>query len=257
MAGSGDPFGRTRLNVGLGRAGCSGLAFARTVSEKHRPIRSFVLRGGRMTAAQQRALDDNWGRWGLEAAAGQLAPEQAFGRSAPLVLEIGFGMGLSLLEQAASQPQTNYVGIEVHPPGVGKLMQEMVAAGVDNIRVYRDDAVVILRECIADQSLDGVQIFFPDPWHKKRHHKRRLIQPDFIAMLRDKLVPGGFLHVATDWENYAEYALEVLSADPVLENTAADGTYIERPRERPLTKFEARGERLGHGVWDLMFRVPD
>lgn len=209
-----------------------------------------------MTAAQQRALDENWSRCGLERAAGQLVPADAFGRSAPLVLEIGFGMGQSLLEQAQAHPETDFVGIEVHPPGVGKLLQEMAAAGVDNIRIYRDDAVVILQECIADQSLHGIQIFFPDPWHKKRHHKRRLIQPDFIAMLRNKLVPGGFLHIATDWENYAEYALEVLAADPVLENAAPDGLYIERPRERPLTKFEARGERLGHGVWDLMFRVP-
>jgi tRNA (guanine-N7-)-methyltransferase len=209
-----------------------------------------------MTPAQQRALDENWGRCGLEAAAGQLVPADAFGRSAALVLEIGFGMGQSLLQQAQAHPETDFVGIEVHPPGVGKLLQEMAAAGVDNIRIYRDDAVVILKECIADASLHGVQIFFPDPWHKKRHHKRRLIQPDFIAMLRAKLAPGGFLHVATDWENYAEYALEVLAADPVLENAAPDGLYIERPRERPLTKFEARGERLGHGVWDLMFRVP-
>jgi tRNA (guanine-N7-)-methyltransferase len=227
------------------------------VSEQHRPIRSFVLRGGRMTAAQQRALDENWGRCGLEAAAGQLVPSAAFGRSAPLVLEIGFGMGQSLLEQACAHPETDYIGIEVHPPGVGKLLQEMAAAGVNNIRIYRDDAVVILKDCIPDQSLHGIQIFFPDPWHKKRHHKRRLIQPDFIAMLRTKLVPGGFLHIATDWENYAEYALQVLSADPVLQNAAPDGLYIERPGERPLTKFEARGERLGHGVWDLMFHVPD
>ena len=227
------------------------------MSEQRRPIRSFVLRGGRMTSAQQRALDANWGDRGLDAADGQFDSGRRFGRQAPLVLEIGFGMGQSLLEQAQADPATDFVGIEVHPPGVGALLQGMAAAGVDNIRIYRDDAVVILRDCIADQSLAGVQIFFPDPWHKKKHHKRRLIQPDFITMLRHKLAPGGFVHVATDWEHYAEYALQVLQADPLLENTASDGGYIPRPPQRPLTKFEARGHRLGHGVWDLMFRVPD
>jgi tRNA (guanine-N7-)-methyltransferase len=207
-----------------------------------------------MTASQRKALDENWQAWGLDMESGLLDPQCAFGRSGPLVLEIGFGMGRSLVEMAAAAPQINYIGVEVHRPGVGKLMYSMLESGVDNIRVYRDDAVTVLKECIADASLDGVQIFFPDPWHKKRHFKRRLIQTQFVEMLSTKLKPGGFLHLATDWENYAEYMLEVLTEVSALENTSASGDYVERPASRPLTKFEQRGQRLGHGVWDLMYR---
>lgn len=222
-------------------------------TDKRGRIRSFVMRPGRMTEAQRRALEADLPRFGLEREDGALDALAAFGREAPLVLEIGFGMGQSLVEMAAASPQVNYLGVEVHRPGIGKLLHSMAEQGVDNIRVYCDDAVPVLEECIADTSLDGVQIFFPDPWHKKRHHKRRLIQPGFVKLLCKKLKPGGFLHLATDWENYAEHMLEVLSAEPGLVNTAGAGAFAPRPAGRPLTKFEQRGQRLGHGVWDLLF----
>jgi len=225
-----------------------------TESDKQRPIRSFVLRHGRMTRGQQRGLDEGWPQFGLERDAGLLDAPAAFGREAPVVLEIGFGMGLSLVAMAAADPQTNFVGVEVHRPGVGKLMHTMLEEGVDNIRVYCDDAVQVLQDCIAPESLDRVQIFFPDPWHKKRHHKRRLIQPDFVELLCSRLRPGGLLHLATDWENYAEHILEVLSASEQLVNCSAESGYVPRPEQRPLTKFEQRGQRLGHGVWDILFQ---
>lgn len=221
--------------------------------QKHRPIRSYVLRTGRMTPGQERAFEENWERWGLEHTAGALDYDAVFGRPGPRVLEIGFGMGASLVEMASAAPDSNFIGIEVHKPGVGRLLHSMVDAGVDNIRVYCHDAVEVLRDCIADESLDTVQIFFPDPWHKKRHHKRRLIQPGFVAQLTRKLKPGGSLHLATDWENYAEQMMEVLSAAEGLTNACGEGAYAPRPEHRPLTKFELRGERLGHGVWDLVF----
>jgi tRNA (guanine-N7-)-methyltransferase len=221
---------------------------------RHRRIRSYVLRAGRMTEGQQRAFDDNWQRFGLAYEDGLLDYEAAFGRPGLRTLEIGFGMGQSLVEMAAAAPATNFTGIEVHKPGVGKLLHSMQEQGVDNIRVYCHDAVEIVKECIAPDSLDTVQIFFPDPWHKKRHNKRRLIQPEFVALLCSRLRPGGVLHVATDWENYAEQIMEVLSAEPTLENTVAPGQFAPRPATRPLTKFERRGERLGHGVWDVLFR---
>ncbi len=206
-----------------------------------------------MTAAQSRALEDNWPRWGLSHAAGPLDIDRAFGRSAPRVLEIGFGMGDSLLEMAAAAPASNFIGIEVHRPGVGRLLAGMAARGVDNIRVYCHDAVEVLRDCIPEASLDTVQIFFPDPWHKKRHHKRRLIQAPFVELVSRRLRPGGVLHLATDWENYAEQMLEVLEACPGLQNASPAGGFAPRPESRPLTKFERRGERLGHGVRDLLF----
>lgn len=220
---------------------------------RRRPIRSYVLRTGRMTPGQQRAFDENWRRWGLEYADGLLDFDRAFGRSGPRVLEIGFGMGQSLVAMAAASPERNFIGIEVHRPGVGKLLHSMNEQGVDNIRVYCHDAVEVLRDCIAEDSLDTVQIFFPDPWHKKRHHKRRLIQPEFVAELVSRLRPGGLLHLATDWEDYARQMLEVLSACRQLRNTSPGGGFAPRPQDRPLTKFELRGERLGHGVWDLLF----
>ena len=225
-----------------------------TEPDKRRRIRSYVLRAGRMTPGQQRGFDQNWGRWGLNHADGPLDFDTTFGRPGPRVLEIGFGMGQSLVTMAAASPATNFIGIEVHRPGVGKLLHSMEEHGVDNIRTYCHDAVEILRDCIPPASLDTVQIFFPDPWHKKRHHKRRLIQPAFAEQLVAYLKPGGILHLATDWENYAEQMLEVLSATPGLKNTAGAGNYAPRPESRPLTKFEQRGERLGHGVWDLLFR---
>lgn len=225
-----------------------------TDSDKRRPIRSYVLRAGRMTPGQQRAFDENWGRWGLAHEDGPLDYDVIFGRPGPRVLEIGFGMGQSLVSMAQAAPSANFIGIEVHRPGVGRLLHSMVDAGVDNIRVYCHDAVEILRDCIPDASLDTIQIFFPDPWHKKRHHKRRLIQPAFAAHLTTKLKPGGTLHLATDWENYAEQMMEVLTATAGLSNAFGEGAFAARPEHRPLTKFELRGERLGHGVWDLVFR---
>ncbi|MEE4144163.1 MAG: tRNA (guanosine(46)-N7)-methyltransferase TrmB [Halieaceae bacterium] len=207
-----------------------------------------------MTPGQQRAFDRNWGRWGLEHADGTLDFDACFGRAGPRVLEIGFGMGQSLVAMAAAAPASNFVGIEVHRPGVGKLLHAMAEQGVDNIRVYCHDAVEILRDCIAPGSLDCIQIFFPDPWHKKKHNKRRLIQPPFVARLVRALKPGGTLHLATDWEEYARQMMEVLSADPDLTNEFGEGAFSPRPEHRPLTKFELRGERLGHGVWDLVFR---
>lgn len=224
-----------------------------TENPRERAIRSFVLRTGRMTAGQERAYERHWAEWGLEYGAGALDIDARFGRPGERVLEIGFGMGDSLLEMAAAAPDKNFIGIEVHRPGVGRLFHNMAEAGVDNIRVYCHDAVEVLRDCLADDALDTVQIYFPDPWHKKRHHKRRLIQPPFVALLARKLRAGGLLHLATDWENYAEQMMEVLSASDAFDNVHGEGAFTARPSRRPETKFERRGERLGHGVWDLEF----
>ena len=206
-----------------------------------------------MTDGQRRAFEQNWSRWGLARDGGLMKAEQVFGRSAPLVAEIGFGMGRSLAEMAEAKPHINYLGIEVHKPGVGKLLHTMAEREIGNIRVYCDDAVAVVQECLNDASLDGVQIFFPDPWHKKRHHKRRLIQDEFVSLICRKLRCGGILHLATDWENYAEQMLAVLTENPELRNCAGTGAYSPRPQQRPLTKFEQRGQGLGHGVWDLLF----
>lgn len=206
-----------------------------------------------MTESQKRAYDDNWQHWGLEHSGAMLDFETVFGRRAPVTLEIGFGMGQSLLQMAQQSPERDFIGIEVHTPGVGRILHDIAASNTRNIRVYRHDAVEVLADCIPDASLDTVQIFFPDPWHKKRHHKRRLIQPPFVAQLARKLKSGGTLHLATDWENYAEQMMAVLSASDQLRNTCAAGEFAPRPQYRPLTKFERRGERLGHGVWDLLF----
>lgn len=221
-----------------------------------RRIRSFVLRTGRMTPSQQRALDVLWPLQGFLRENGLLDFEKAFGRTAPTVLEIGFGMGQSLLQMAQQAPEKNFIGIEVHRPGVGKLLHDMGEVGAENIHIYCDDAVDVLQQCIPDASLSAVQIFFPDPWHKKKHNKRRLIQPGFVQLLRAKLQPHGVLHLATDWQDYAEQMLEVMSAAPGFANQAGIG-YAPRPEHRPKTKFEQRGERLGHGVWDLLFERID
>lgn len=220
---------------------------------KKRPIRSFVLRQGRLTPAQQRALDAGMPQFGVAYSTQPLHLDQLFGRADSLkILEIGFGMGETTTHIAQSHPEWDFLGIEVHTPGVGSLLKQVGEQGLTNIRVIQHDAVEVLKHMVDDGSLDGAHIFFPDPWHKKRHHKRRLIQQEFVNLLCRKLKPGGYLHVATDWQEYAEWILEVLAAEPLLQNTAAD--YAPKPDYRPLTKFEKRGLRLGHGVWDLIFR---
>ena len=215
-------------------------------------IRSFVLRQGRVSNAQQRYYDEMMAKIGIPYAASLLDLDAVFGRSAPHILEIGFGMGETSATIAEANPQNDYIGVEVHTPGVGSLCKLIAEKNLANQRIIQHDAVEVLRDMVSEGSLDGVHIFFPDPWPKARHHKRRLIQPSLVATLTRRLKPGGYIHCATDWENYAEQMLDVLSAEPSLENTA-DG-YAPRPDYRPLTKFEQRGIRLGHGVWDLVFR---
>lgn len=219
-----------------------------------RAIKSFVMRAGRMTEGQQRGLQLGWPRFGLELAAGLQDFDEVFGRQAPRTFEIGFGMGQATLEMAAAAPDEDFIGVEVHRPGVGALLNGMLIQQLENIRVYSCDALEVLRDCVADASLDRVLLFFPDPWHKARHNKRRIVQPEWAQLVRQKLKVGGVLHMATDWQPYAEHMLEVMNAAPGYRNLAVDGGYIPRPAERPVTKFERRGERLGHGVWDLKFR---
>ncbi|MGC4062966.1 MAG: tRNA (guanosine(46)-N7)-methyltransferase TrmB [Aquabacterium sp.] len=217
-----------------------------------RAIRSYVMRAGRTTEGQARALADLGPRFVLPYDAAPMDYAAIFGRTAPVVLEIGFGMGDATAKIAQALPDTDFIGCEVHEPGVGALLKHIGEMGLGNVRVIRHDAVEVLQHMIPPASLAGVHIFFPDPWHKKRHHKRRLIQAPLVAHLTSRLAPGGYLHCATDWEPYAQQILEVLSAEPGLVNSA-DG-YAEKPAYRPLTKFENRGLRLGHGVWDLVFR---
>lgn len=229
-----------------------------------REIRSFVLREGRLTEAQKRALDVLWPRYGLEAPeqfnngqpdAGQPYDlNQVFGRSASVIFEIGFGMGDYLHSRVIGEPQHDFIGVEVHRPGVGRLLHRCAEAGARNLRVARHDAVEVLRDWLPPECLDEVVIQFPDPWHKKKHHKRRLIQPAFARLLVSRLKPGGLLSLATDWQDYAEHMLEVLNAEPGLRNESPDGTYVPRPATRLKTKFEMRGERLGHEVFDLAYR---
>ena len=219
---------------------------------QHRAIRSFVLRAGRMGTGQSKALEELGPRYVLPYAATPMDWRGVFGRAAPRILEIGFGMGGATAEIARSRPENDYLGVEVHTPGVGALLKRIGELDLSNLRIVQQDAVEVLRHMFAEASLDGIHIFFPDPWHKKRHHKRRLIQPVFVELLASRIKPGGYLHMATDWEDYAHQMLEVLGANPHLRNTA-DG-YAPRPGYRPLTKFEQRGLRLGHGVRDLVFR---
>lgn len=217
-----------------------------------RPIRSFVLRQGRMSPAQQRHLDTMMPKIGLPYRPAVIDPEAIFGRRAPCVLEIGFGMGDTTFAIAQARPDTDFIAIEVHGPGVGNLCKLVAGSGLTNLRIVQHDAVEVLRDMIAPASLAGVHVYFPDPWHKKRHHKRRIIQPGFVALVAERLAPGGYLHCATDWQEYADWMLAVLSAEPSLRNTAEG--WAPRPDWRPLTKFENRGLRLGHGVRDLLFR---
>jgi len=219
----------------------------------NRPIRSFVLRAGRMTAGQERGWSVGFPRFGLTASAGRLNWESDWEAQGRRIVEIGFGMGDSLLTMAETAPVDRFLGIEVHTPGVGRLLGQALERDIANIRVYAEDAMVVLEDCIPKGSVDILQIFFPDPWHKKRHHKRRLIQPAFIAKASALLAPGGRIHLATDWMPYAEDMLTVLQAEPTLRNTAETGDYVPRPSWRPETKFERRGTKLGHGVRDLLF----
>lgn len=220
--------------------------------QQQRSIRSFVLRQGRTSPGQQRAVETLMPQFGIAYAPALLDLNAVFGRAAPKILEIGFGMGGATADIAQANPEQDYLGIEVHTPGVGNLLKLIDERGLTNLRIVQHDAVEVLQHMIADGALDGVHIFFPDPWPKKRHHKRRLLQAEFVRLLCSKLRPGGYLHFATDWEDYAQWVLEVLRAEPRLANTVAD--YAPRPDYRPLTKFEQRGLKLGHGVWDLIFR---
>ena len=215
-------------------------------------IRSFVLRAGRVGPGQARALAELGPQFLLPFQAQPLDLEKLFKRAAPKILEIGFGMGEGMAAIAQAHPENDYLGVEVHTPGVGALLKQLGERGLNNIRIIQHDAVEVLSHMLAPASLNGAHIFFPDPWHKTRHHKRRLIQPPLVQLLASRLQPGGYLHLATDWEDYAVQMLDVLNAEPSLVNTAAD--YALRPESRPLTKFEARGLRLGHGVWDLLFK---
>jgi len=224
-----------------------------TTDEQRRRIRSFVRREGRLTPGQQRALDELWAHYGLPFDAA-FDPSAVFGRSAPLTLEIGFGNGASLAGMAAQEPAADFIGIEVHRPGVGHLLIRLEEQQLTNVRVFCHDAVEVLEQRIADASLDRVLLFFPDPWPKRKHHKRRIVQPEFVARIARKLKPGGIFHMATDWEHYAAHMLRVMQAAPEFTNCDSDAGYAERPACRPATKFEQRGRRLGHGVRDLLFR---
>ena len=218
----------------------------------HPRIRSYVLRAGRVGPGQARALAEIGPQFLLPYQPVELDLDKLFGRVAPRILEIGFGMGEGLAEIAAAHPENDYLGVEVHTPGVGALLKQLGERGLSNVRVVQHDAFEVLTRMLAPASLNGIHIFFPDPWHKTRHHKRRLIQPPLVRLLTSRLLSGGYIHLATDWENYAEQILDVLAAEPLLHNTVAD--YAPRPDTRPLTKFEQRGIRLGHGVWDMVFR---
>lgn len=218
-----------------------------------RRIRSFVRREGRLTPGQQKALDTLWPRYGLSAQR-HLDPVGVFGRQGPLTLEIGFGNGDSLAAMATQEPETDFVGIEVHRPGVGRLLRQIEQRELTNVRIFSHDAVEVLSRCIDDHSLDRILLFFPDPWPKKKHHKRRIVQHGFVQLVARKLKPGGIFHMATDWQPYAEHMMEVMQVSLLFGNEAGKGRYSSRPAYRPVTKFEQRGKRLGHRVWDLIFR---
>jgi tRNA (guanine-N7-)-methyltransferase len=215
-------------------------------------IRSFVLRQGRVSNAQQRYHEEMMPKVGIPYRSERIDLDAVFGRVAPKVLEIGFGMGETTAAIAAAHPDTDYLALEVHTPGVGSLLKQIAEGSLTNLRVIQHDAVEVVRDMLQPGMLTGIHVFFPDPWPKKRQQKRRLIQPDFVALLASRLAPGGYFHCATDWEEYAQQMLAVLGGEPTLENTAEG--FAPRPEYRPLTKFEQRGLRLGHGVWDVVFR---
>jgi len=225
-----------------------------TDAEHPRSIRSFVTRTGRITEAQERALEVLWPKYGVEFTPTPLSLDTLFGRRAPRSVEIGFGNGDNLAKTAAEHPERDYLGIEVHRPGVGRLLLALEEGQLTNVRLICHDAVEVLARQIPPASLDEVVILFPDPWPKKRHHKRRLVQGAFVELVTERLAPGGLIRMATDWQPYAEEMLATLRANPRLLNLAADGAYIPRPADRIVTRFERRGERLGHDVWDLAFR---
>ncbi len=221
-----------------------------------RSIRSFVLRAGRLTASQKTALETLWPVYGIERGTSPLDFDSLFGNSAPVTLEIGYGMGGSLAEMAQAEPHKNFVGIEVHPPGIGNLLKLIQQEKLSNLRLLDDDAVHILKHRIVDSSLERVHLYFPDPWHKKKHHKRRIVQADFVERVADKLTQNGIFHLATDWQDYAEQMVEVVQACPRFQNLSGSSQtpYVDRPKHRPVTKFEKRGIKLGHGVWDLIYK---
>ncbi len=223
--------------------------------EKHlRKIQSFVKRSGRLTEGQKYGLNELWPAFGVDVNANQtLDFNTIFTKQQPVILEIGFGNGDSLLEMAINEPDNNFLGIEVYEAGVGRLINEANKHNLTNLKVMKDDAVELLKNNITDNSLSGFQLYFADPWHKKKHHKRRIVQTEFMSLMSNKLINNGFVHMATDWENYAEHMMEVLENHPHFKNTLGGHIYSSRPERRPITKFEKRGERLGHGVWDLLF----
>jgi tRNA (guanine-N7-)-methyltransferase len=216
-------------------------------------VKSYVKREGRLTNAQARAIEAFWPTMGIDYQQQALDLTQVFGRQAPVVVEIGFGMGKSLVAMAAAAPDINFLGIEVHRPGVGACLADAGELGLTNLRVMEHDAVEVLKYMLPDASLHRLQLYFPDPWHKTRHHKRRIVQPEFVELVRTKLAIGGHFHMATDWEPYAEHMAEVMNSASNFTNTAEEGHYVPRPDYRPTTKFEVRGQKLGHGVWDLIY----
>jgi tRNA (guanine-N7-)-methyltransferase len=218
-----------------------------------RAVRSFVLRGGRLTDGQQRAMDELLPRYSVGSSGTRLDFAELFGNTRPVILEIGFGNGDATWQMAQQNPSENFIGVEVHPPGVGHLLLKLEEHGIENVRIASEDGVAFMRNRIANKSLDGFRLYFPDPWPKKRHHKRRIIQPEFVNLLAEKMAEGGIVHLATDWQNYAEHMLEVLQQNPAFENLSEVGDYCTRPAWRPLTKYEKRGQRLGHEVFDLLF----
>lgn len=223
-------------------------------SSHHRSIRSFVARGGRMNTLHREIISELWPQFGLPLQDTPLNFKDIFGRSAPLSLEIGFGDGRSLLQLAAAHPEQDFIGIEVYKVGIAKLLAGIKEQKLTNIRIFCADALEVLSSCISDASLAQVQLFFPDPWPKARHHKRRIVQPEFVTLVGQKLQPQGTLHMATDWQEYAEHMMLVMENSPGWVNTAGANQYALRPESRPLTKFEQRGHRLGYGTWDLIFR---
>jgi tRNA (guanine-N7-)-methyltransferase len=219
-----------------------------------RTIQSFVRRSGRLSKAQKIGLNELWPNYGIELVDGQMLDfGELFAKEQDVVLEVGFGNGDSLLAMAIDQPEKNFLGIEVYEAGVGRLINEANKHQLSNLKIIKDDAVEVLKHHIKDDSLSAFQLFFPDPWHKKKHHKRRILQASLLDMLADKLKTHGIIHIATDWENYAEHIMETLEVNPRFKNTLGDHIYSPRPAHRPLTKFENRGQRLGHGVWDILF----